>query len=162
MSRFSPQQPAVRDARGPSAGAPGDGLPHQMSTLLSRTLDLGSRQSWCEALGLEQPYGQAVRGPQTNPRTGANWTAPATAIESTRPCARDIFSARLTQKLTHAADFQAKSPKNGASLSSGTGTRTPNSCSRGRRVADYTIPDRSCKDSQPGLRCDSRSRRNES
>jgi hypothetical protein len=33
------------------------------------------------------------------------------------------------------------------SFYSGTGTRTPNSCSRGTRVTDYTIPDRTIKDS---------------
>ena len=32
--------------------------------------------------------------------------------------------------------------KHGAQANSGTGTRTPNSCSRGTRVTDYTIPDR--------------------
>jgi hypothetical protein len=41
-----------------------------------------------------------------------------------------------------------KTPRvHGAQAYSGTGTRTPNSCSRGRRVANYTIPDRAAKDS---------------
>jgi hypothetical protein len=44
--------------------------------------------------------------------------------------------------------LKRKTPrKYGAQANSGTGTRTPNSCSRGTRVTDYTIPDREPKNS---------------
>ena len=45
--------------------------------------------------------------------------------------------------------------RDGPFINSGTGIRTPNSCSRGRRVAGYTIPDRKPKNSGQPLAAES-------
>ena len=89
----------------------------------------------------------ASRPPSTSNSTMPRWSHPEASLAPTpvvrRPAPSATFSFASAAGIRRDAQpgcKRKKPSKTGSLRNCGTGTRTPNFCSRGRRVADYTIP----------------------